>query len=242
METSPAIQTEAPIADGEQGAAGESSGRRRRGRRGGRRRRRGGAEGVAVGENETHEQDDLHTGDVTAAHRSQPEFDFDDDEAPVSVVVPTTPSSVHQEEVPAMAVRREDDLQHSARSVADDADHLATLAGTPSASTGPGNVTPSAAEPVEPETESADNEADTGAAVPFVLEPAVMEPAATAAVGLPEVASTASASATTGGLFDAPQATSSSASVTEDPADAAASTIEQDADSAAVHAEDERSA
>ena len=60
-------------------SAGESTSRRRRGRRGGRRRRRGGAEG-AVAENADSE-DVLHGDEVAAANRSQPEFDFDDDDS-----------------------------------------------------------------------------------------------------------------------------------------------------------------
>src|SRR4249919_1361282 len=60
-------------------AAGEGASRRRRGRRGGRRRRRGGAEAGVAGE-AASEHDDMPAGDVVAAHRSQPEFDFEDEE------------------------------------------------------------------------------------------------------------------------------------------------------------------
>ncbi|MBB6599220.1 ribonuclease E [Luteimonas sp. MC1825] len=54
--------------------------RRRRGRRGGRRRRRGGGEGNAAdGQDDGVSAEDA--GDVAAADSSQPEFDFEDDEA-----------------------------------------------------------------------------------------------------------------------------------------------------------------
>ncbi len=69
--------------------AGEAGGRRRRGRRGGRRRRRGqgGAEGEAGNEGDAQGamHDDADTGEVAAQHRSQPEFDFEDDFAPAPV-------------------------------------------------------------------------------------------------------------------------------------------------------------
>jgi ribonuclease E len=87
----------------EAGAEGAGEGgRRRRGRRGGRRRRRGGAEtGTASegGQDEGMEHDDALSGDVAAAQRSQPEFDFDDEEpvvakpAPASMPVPSTPTA-----------------------------------------------------------------------------------------------------------------------------------------------------
>ena len=62
-----------------QEAAADSAGRRRRGRRGGRRRRRGGAEGGTAEHGEI--DDTLHADDAAVADRSQPEFDFEDDEA-----------------------------------------------------------------------------------------------------------------------------------------------------------------
>jgi ribonuclease E len=69
--------------------AGEAGGRRRRGRRGGRRRRRGqgGAEGEAGSEADAQGamHDDADSGEVVAQHRSQPEFDFEDDFAPAPV-------------------------------------------------------------------------------------------------------------------------------------------------------------
>ena len=64
--------------DTTQDGTGEGSSRRRRGRRGGRRRRRG-AEGGAAGEAGSSEHEEA-SGDVVAALRSQPEFDFDDED------------------------------------------------------------------------------------------------------------------------------------------------------------------
>ncbi len=66
-------------ADAASDTMGEGNSRRRRGRRGGRRRRRGGEAGVAA-EGSAEQQDDALAGDVAAADRSQPEFDFDDEE------------------------------------------------------------------------------------------------------------------------------------------------------------------
>ena len=79
------------------GDAGDGSSRRRRGRRGGRRRRRGGAEGAedaegGIGELSSHddvllgdEDEGTEAGETTmhVAHRSQPEFDFDDEQPAV---------------------------------------------------------------------------------------------------------------------------------------------------------------
>jgi len=76
----------APITEAASEAAGEGS-RRRRGRRGGRRRRRGGGEAGVAADGTAQDHDDIiEDGDVNAAHRSQPEFDFDDEEP--SVVEP----------------------------------------------------------------------------------------------------------------------------------------------------------
>lgn len=75
----------APSAD--TGEAGEG-GRRRRGRRGGRRRRRGNGEAGATGE-EGMLVDDLGNEDgAPVADRSQPEFDFEDDEPVIAAPRP----------------------------------------------------------------------------------------------------------------------------------------------------------
>jgi ribonuclease E len=69
-----------PDAAADAGDGGEGGSRRRRGRRGGRRRRRGNGEGAAAGE-EGLSVDDLGSDDeAPVADRSQPEFDFDDEE------------------------------------------------------------------------------------------------------------------------------------------------------------------
>src|SRR4249919_1001820 len=68
------------VAAGEVAAESEGSARRRRGRRGGRRRRRGGGENASATD-AAQDQDEMLAGDMpTAAHRSQPEFDFEDEE------------------------------------------------------------------------------------------------------------------------------------------------------------------
>ena len=65
-------------------AAGESGGRRRRGRRGGRRRRRGGGGAEAGATTDAMDEHDEGAADVALGDRSQPEFDFDDEEPVVS--------------------------------------------------------------------------------------------------------------------------------------------------------------
>ncbi len=87
---------------------GEGASRRRRGRRGGRRRRRGGAEAGAGTDGVEHEHDDLADGgDASNADRSQPEFDFDDEEptatAPVAAAVAPVVASESPAEVAAVA-------------------------------------------------------------------------------------------------------------------------------------------
>jgi len=62
------------------GEAGEGGSRRRRGRRGGRRRRRGAGEGAAAGEDGLMADDLGGDDEAPVADRSQPEFDFDDEE------------------------------------------------------------------------------------------------------------------------------------------------------------------
>jgi ribonuclease E len=67
------------VAAGEGATESDGSARRRRGRRGGRRRRRGGENASAT--DAAQDQDEMLAGDMpTAAHRSQPEFDFEDEE------------------------------------------------------------------------------------------------------------------------------------------------------------------
>jgi len=75
-------------------AVGEGSGRRRRGRRGGRRRRRGNAEGTALTDEQAGDDsiDAASEERDVVAHRSQPEFDFDD-ESPAPATSARAPES-----------------------------------------------------------------------------------------------------------------------------------------------------
>ncbi len=80
LDATPAAMVEGdatPSADA--GENGEGS-RRRRGRRGGRRRRRGNGEAGATGEDGLIADDLGSDDDTPVADRSQPEFDFEDDE------------------------------------------------------------------------------------------------------------------------------------------------------------------
>jgi ribonuclease E len=66
----------------DEAAAVEGGARRRRGRRGGRRRRRGGGAESAVAAEAASLDEAGSTDDAALADRSQPEFDFDDDDLP----------------------------------------------------------------------------------------------------------------------------------------------------------------
>jgi hypothetical protein len=125
--------------------------------------------------------------------------------------------------------------------VADDVDHLATLAQVPDRPLALEKSTVTALEEVESEPEPADAPlgVNGNGSVPFVLEPAVMMPAETAAVGDADVASTSGAQ-TTGGLFDAPQVAAAEDSTSTDSADAAATA--QDVDTESADVEHERNA
>ena len=104
-------------------AQGEGGGRRRRGRRGGRRRRRGNTEGAALADDQAGDDlSDLGPDEQDAvANRSQPEFDFDDEEpapatsrpavtnrpaavAPVTPVETPAPAAPTQDKPEAAAV------------------------------------------------------------------------------------------------------------------------------------------
>ncbi|TQM12240.1 RNAse E [Pseudoxanthomonas sp. 3HH-4] len=83
-----------PDAAADAGDGGEGGSRRRRGRRGGRRRRRGNGEGAAAGE-EGLSVDDLGSDDeAPVADRSQPEFDFDDEEPTVAAPRQPKPQTI----------------------------------------------------------------------------------------------------------------------------------------------------
>jgi ribonuclease E len=66
----------------DEAAAADGGARRRRGRRGGRRRRRGGGAENAVAAEAASLDEAGSTDDAALADRSQPEFDFDDDDLP----------------------------------------------------------------------------------------------------------------------------------------------------------------
>ncbi len=68
-------------------AGGEGGSKRRRGRRGGRRRRRGAGEATGVADDASQDQDGA-LDEPLNADGSQPEFEFDDVEAPVATQAP----------------------------------------------------------------------------------------------------------------------------------------------------------
>jgi ribonuclease E len=228
----------APASDAGQETAGEG-GRRRRGRRGGRRRRRG-AEGAATGETTAMEHDETGS-DVVAAHRSQPEFDFDDDEdsapaahlalseavaAPVVIgelveaesSVASTPapvSPIEQEPVAAIS----SPVQPPAV-----ADVGATFAPSPAPSAQ--DVADIAGYPVEP-----------AVVEPFLLEPATMDVAQSAAIGMTEAATAVDESPAAPGLFDLVTATPPPES---NPADAAATAIAHESEATDIQEGEDR--
>jgi ribonuclease E len=174
-------------------AAGEGASRRRRGRRGGRRRRRGGAEAGVAGEAVASEHDDMPAGDVVAAHRSQPEFDFEDEDDTSPVISSTVPAATVASAEPAR--------NEFAPATVAASETTTTQAPAPREIAMQGD-----AENVEPASEEASSledmvdKAAEEAQPPFVLEPATMAPAETAAVGTPDSASAESPVAP--GLFD----------------------------------------
>ena len=223
----------------EQEAAGEGSSRRRRGRRGGRRRRRGGADGNASTDGATHEQDEL-ASDIAVAHRSQPEFDFDDEEsaapaasqpgvaaaapstatadiaATAAALVDTRPVEQAESAPPAMAVEAIMPVEAAVASAAPVAEAI---------------------RPVEDTIpEAIDNEPQSGSRVPFVLEPAVVSVDEPTAVGMEET-TLAAGQPSAPGLFDQPMSTSPA---NEEPAEAAAHAVAEHSEPG--HKESEHSA
>jgi len=225
--------SDAPAVDGEhaQGAAAESSSRRRRGRRGGRRRRRGGAEGAAGAEgvgHDEHEQDETLAGDVTAAHRSQPEFDFDDDDAAApetaAEAAPVAAAPVAAMPAPAEPIDTASTVTAPVKSQSAPEERLETQ----SANAQPQGVDVEAPAPAEPMTPGL-----------FALEPAIVAPAEAAVVGLPEAAEGEQDTDAAPGLFDSPQIGTVAA---VDPVEAAANAVAQHEESESAHVDDERSA
>ncbi|MFL6592691.1 MAG: Rne/Rng family ribonuclease [Luteimonas sp.] len=217
------VATPAVAPDGTpQEQSAEGSSRRRRGRRGGRRRRRGGGEaGVAVDGAESLQQDhdELATGEVVAANRSQPEFDFDDEDetaqAPLQVVSsddtprvvqPGLPTPTENSEAPLGAQAPTTTVESADRAELVDVDRQEAVAST--------------------EADVDVDVAQVETPAPFVLEPASMAPADTAAVGTPEGASAQAPVAP--GLFDG---IAPGAAAPNEPADAAALAVAEHEDS-----------
>jgi ribonuclease E len=227
----------APVADSgdSQDAAGDGSSRRRRGRRGGRRRRRGGAEG-ATAEVGSQDQDEM-PGDIAAAHRSQPEFDFDD-EVPTAVsvaighapVIASEPVTSTIQAAVANDTITDVEPMTSSQSIESFAPPVQATAEVSSIERALPAI--ALAPAIEPQIE-----ADASLA----LEPAVMDVAETAVVGAPEMVLVEEASQSPPGLFDA---VSTTPTMVADPAEAAANAIAQhDEDEPdTAHGESKRSA
>ena len=213
--------TPAPAQDGApQEATGEGSSRRRRGRRGGRRRRRGGEAGVVAegAEPAQHDHDDLATGDVVAANRSQPEFDFDDEDetaTPVSATPAPETASVEQgvetthaiAETPVVPQSLPAPAEAIALAEPSDADQVDDAA-----------VTESVVDMAQAETPAS-----------FVLEPSTMAPADTAAVGTPDSEPASVQAPVAPGLFDG---IAPATAAPDEPADAAALAVAEQDESA----------
>jgi ribonuclease E len=230
--TSAVTGNESPAGDNEHGqaAAGESS-RRRRGRRGGRRRRRGGAEGATGADGAAHEQDEMHAGDVSAANRSQPEFDFDDDEIVEPSASLSRASMTVAEAAPVASVPVD-----AAPPVAEATDLIpSNMADVEPESTSDEQP---AAQPgvVDQDVTAVPSPVESSGQVAFALEPAVVAPAETAVVGLPEVVAQEPDPAP--GLFDTAQAET----VDVDPVEAAANATARHADAETVQSDNEQSA
>ncbi len=220
MEQAAGSGVQAPGTEEAQDTTGEGSSRRRRGRRGGRRRRRGGADGSVAADGTTHEQDETVAGDVAAAHRSQPEFDFDDEESPApgaarpeigaaAISEPVAMPAVHPSETPVTARHVEEPISNPP---ATPIEALATSV----------VQAPETSQPIESvPSKTPENASHSDTTMPFVLEPATTSTGEPVAIGMTEVALTAEQPSEPG-LFDQANATSS---MDEEPADAAASAI-----------------
>ncbi|HEY0660620.1 MAG TPA: Rne/Rng family ribonuclease [Lysobacter sp.] len=176
-------------------AAGEGSGRRRRGRRGGRRRRRGGGEGAVTNENASHDElligdeDEAFEGDekpaAALAHRSQPEFDFDD-EAPVAkvptataaapaVVAAVAAAEVMQTVPPAIPVVEAHEVPQAEPTPADAAAQaVAHVSEYEPAGVAQAAETSAVIAPVEPGAFATPEAAEPAVATPEVVEPIVV--------------------------------------------------------------------
>jgi ribonuclease E len=235
MQTSAMATSEEASATSDSAEAGAEGSRRRRGRRGGRRRRRG-TEGSTTTETGTQEHDE-HGSEVVAALRSQPEFDFDDEEPSTAAVAaaiaePVLVGSIADTdaEMPGAVAFETLDI-NTARSVVDD---------QPVSVSPPMILTPAETSSESQESVPADTaleEVGTLASdVPFVLEPPELAVSDTAAVGMTEPGDIAEPSASTPGLFDAPNVVNGSSA---DSAEAAAHAASEQIDTSERIGEDQ---
>jgi ribonuclease E len=231
----PATTTAAAAPGTEAGneSAGEG-GRRRRGRRGGRRRRRGGAEAGTTdegGQDEGMEHDEALSGDVVAAQRSQPEFDFDDEEpiAMKPVSMPESPQEPATFVQPAIEIESPQPAAIAATSIPEPASTPPMAATMADAAAEATIVEPIAiGMPVEPAAQAAtqqavveiEPQAEARMAAPEQPE---VDDATGAAPGTSETAAVNEALKASPGLFDAlPDASPGASSPAEAAADAAA--------------------
>ncbi|MEO6264238.1 MAG: ribonuclease E/G, partial [Luteimonas sp.] len=221
----------ATAAETDHEVAGEGSGRRRRGRRGGRRRRRGGAEGGATAEG-AQDQDEALASDVAAAQRSQPEFDFEDEEPAVANAAEGRLSSIPSETLRAPTAN----AAAAAAAISAD-DSVAAI--EPATSEAPVAVAAIESTPAVRESVVAAIEPQTAADPPFSLESAASAVVETAAVGVPETIAATDESPAAPGLFDA---LTTATPLLADPAEAAANAVAQhDEEEEAERGDNERS-
>jgi len=167
----------------------------------------------------------MTAGDVTAAHRSQPEFDFDDDET--------------AEAMPDMSQAVVDVAPVASAPVAVAASVAEPIDAVPSPEPIPLEQPEVDSNVADVEATATPAPAEPTAQVAFALEPAVVAPAETAVVGLPETAETQREADASPGLFDTAQV---GTVATVDPVEAAANAVADHTDAEPVHGDNERSA
>lgn len=167
-------------------------------------------------------------GDVSAAHRSQPEFDFDDDETVEAEASITPLAAVEAAPIVAAPVA-------VAASIAEPLD----AAQSSMAPVAPEAIAQEQPEIVDAEAAVTPSPVETTGQAAFALEPAIVAPAETAVVGLPETVDTMRDADASPGLFDTAQVGTVAA---VDPVEAAANAIAHHADAEALHGDNERSA
>ncbi len=214
-----------------QESATDGNSRRRRGRRGGRRRRRGGADGANVEAGGEH--DEMSTGDIIPAQRSQPEFDFDDDEpAAISPAVARNPVTL----APVSDGVMEGTAGSTAIPVAADHSVSAAAASGGIPSYAPAPKAPAAIEmplvadtlsrlPPRDDMNAPRIESSEPVSTPVALEPSILAANGTSAVGVADL-SLGQDTTMAPGLFDGVAISASPA----EPASAAADAIAQHVD------------